>query len=258
MIRLVLSVALLTCGLSFSSWAAEGVLLDEDFTQPPGAAWRVPAKWRVADGAGVSWSKALVYENDDAGWYEFVSCRLPGLKPLMKAEATFKAKVDPGFKGQVCATIAWDDANGKYMGGSGGTTVKWGDKSLVPDTQGFVTMKVKTPTIPTGAAMCHLDLYVARGSTGRVAFDDVKVVLTDAQRVGRMFANGYQGEVARGDAKVTVRLSCGDLVVEKVKGEGEKVKGEGEGEQRTGLSVHGCFTYKDASGRERSVPPTES
>ena len=214
---------------------ADAELLDEDFTRPLSNAWRLPAKWRVADGAGYGWSKALVYENDDKDWYEFASCALPGLRPLMKAEATFRVKADPGFVGKVGATIAWDDADGKYAGGSGGTTVPWGDKSLVPDTQGFVTLTVKTPSIPACAARCHLDLYVARGSVGKVAFDDVKVRLTDVRRVGRMFANGYQGEVARGDAKVTVRLSC-------------------EGMDPLPKAV---FTYLGADGRRQSVPPTE-
>lgn len=216
--------------------ADDSVLLDEDFSQPLGATRRLPDKWRVADGFGTSWSGALVWENDDPSFSaSSVTFMLPGLRPLMKAEAEFKVKVDPGFKGKVCGTISWNNASGKYMGGSGGTTVKWGDKALVPDTQGFVTLKVKTPTIPTGAAKCYLALYLSRGSTGRAAFDDVKVRIVDSKRVGLMFANGYQGEIARGNANVTVRLYCGGL----------------------DPMPTAAFTYKDAAGRTRSVPPTE-
>ena len=223
------------CLLACLSAAGETLLMDEDFARPLGKEWRLPAKWSVAEGAGVGWSKALVWTNDDPKSYCPLCVTIPGLRPLMRAEAELKVKTDPGFKGKIGATIAWNDVHGKWMGGSGGTTVKWGDKSLVPDTQGFVTLRVKTPTIPAGAASCHLDLYPSGGSTGRAAFDDIKVRLTDARRVGRMFASGYQGEVARGNAKVTVRLSC-------------------EGLEPMPKAV---FTYADADGRKRFVPPTE-
>ena len=53
--------------------------------------------WRGVDGRGYGRSKALVYENDDPKWYAFTEVSVPGLKPLMKAEASFK--VEKGNRG---------------------------------------------------------------------------------------------------------------------------------------------------------------
>jgi len=230
-LQVVAAAGVLVSGLAFGADA--NVLVNEDFTRPLDANWSVPEKWKVTESDGYGWSKALVYENDDPNWYAFTAVTVPAIKPLMKAEASFKVKTEKGFKGDVGAVFEWNDASGKYAGGAGGLVKKF--KDLVPDTQGFVTLNVAPTEIPSVAASTHLSIYVTRGSTGKVVFDDVVIRLAEVKRVGFIFANTYQDEVSRGDLKVSVCLQCSDLK--------EKPKA--------------VFSYTGADGKKHEVAPTQ-
>ena len=166
--------------------------------------WRENAIWRVERGVGIGGSDALVWTNGDPMNYDVQGHQIPGIRPGMMLRATFKVKVESLSGDTLGCTICWHSAKG-WMGGAGGTEIKWGDSRLTPDADGWYQMSIKTPYLPIKMTKCHLQLYVNRGGTGRVLFDDVHVEVVGRKEfggVGSIATSGYRGMAAVGDVRV--------------------------------------------------------
>lgn len=166
--------------------------------------WREDAVWRVEKGVGIGGSDALVWTNGDPMNYDVQGRQIFGIRPGMMLRATFKVKAESLAGDTLGCTICWYSAKG-WMGGAGGTEIKWGDRRLKPDADGWYQMSIKTPYLPIKMTKCHLQLYVNRGGTGRVLFDDVRVEVVGRKEfggVGSIATSGYRGMVAAGDVRV--------------------------------------------------------
>lgn len=195
--------------------AAGNEIYRTDFDSPEAVkGWRTSDKWKVAEGAGVGGSAAFVWTNDDPKSYDVVSFVLPGVKDGMRLEATFKVKVDSLSGANLGCTIAWDGKEG-WLGGAGGTVLKWGDKRLKPDADGWYSMAIRTPYLPGKMTVCSLQLYIHRGGVGKVRFDDVRVSVIDERQVGGINSIGtsrHRNIAVQGAVKVAASIELpGDL-----------------------------------------------
>ena len=165
---------------------------------------RADANWKYEDGVGVGGSRALVWTNDDRSNYNVKSILIKGVTEGMKLRGTFKVKADSLKGAKLGCTICWNDDDG-WLGGAGGTTVKWGDRRLKPDRDGWYDMEIVTPYITGKAKKVYLQLYVHRGGTGRVLFDDVRVEVLGLKTfpgVRNVVTSGYRSQAADGDLRV--------------------------------------------------------
>ena len=171
--------------------------------------WKQDSVWKVKPGAGVGGSAALVWTNTDPLNRIICEFPVPGVKAGQSYRATFRVKPydDPGT--QINGTICWIDDNGKWLGGAGGTTHKWGGregmKFLKPDADGWYDMNIRTTSyLPANAAKAKLQLYIHKGGAGRVAFDDVRIELVGEKEVGAVKAlvtSRYRDIAADGDVR---------------------------------------------------------
>ena len=192
--------------LCMASCAVAGrVVYSTGFDTPDEAkGWTCNSVWKIEDGAGVGGSKAMVWTNSDGGKYVICNFPLQNAKAGQSYRARFKVKADRLEGGGANGTICWMDAN-QWLGGAGGTVLKWGDRRLKPDADGWCEMCVHTtPFLPPRATRFMLQLFVTPGATGRVAFDDVSVELVDERKVGGVFAfttSCYRNIAAAGDVR---------------------------------------------------------
>lgn len=199
-----------TAALTRSAVAATTIYTTGFDTADGAEGWPVNDAWKVEEGAGVNGSKALVWINEDTKRYDVCSFPIPEAKAWCSYRATFKVK-PYDLKGSIGCTICWTRGS-TWLGGAGGTTVKWGDKSLKPDSDGWYTLNIRTtPYLPASMEKCLLQLYVNSGGTGRVAFDDIRVDFVDEKTAGKvscLTTSCYRNTAADGDVRI---LACTEI-----------------------------------------------
>ena len=173
--------------------------------------WGLDSVWKVEPGAGVGGSAALVWTNTDPSQYRICNFhQVPGAKAGRSYRATFKVKAYDAPSTRVNGSICWCDDGGKFLGAAGGTVELWGDKRLKPDADGWYEMSVRTtPFLPPTAAKSLMQLFIHRGGTGRVAFDDVRIELVDEKEVGSVDAlvsSRYRDIAADGDVRFVATI----------------------------------------------------
>jgi len=176
------------------------------FDTPEGVkGWKFNSSWKVEPGAGVGGSSALVCVNDDPINVSIGEMPIPGAKEGCSYKATFKAKAYDLKGGGVNGTICWIGEDGKWLGGAGGTAIRWGDNRLKPDADGWYEMTVRTtPFLPSKMAKSLMQLFLQKGRTGRVAFDDVRIELVGEKDIGSVKAfvtSRYRDIAAEGDVR---------------------------------------------------------
>ena len=191
--------------------------------------WRpVGAKYVYRDGEGRSGTRALCFANDDPKFYSF-----PGQPLALQAGKVYEYEVwvrtedlkGPEQGASVC--IEWNDARGRWLGGSYAEGVK--------GTRDWTLVKGVTGRIPKEAASFRIQPYVRKGVVGRAWFDDVAVRERVPRPVSGVYSTAYRNLAADGDVTFVAATELpGDRSCEVV------------------------FHYRDAQGASRSVPGTVS
>ena len=170
--------------------------------------WHRNAIWTIEKGSGVDGSDALVWTNSDPNSYDVQSYELHGIRPGMMLRARFKVKVESLSGAKLGCTICWHGPDG-YMGGAGGTEIKWGDRRLKPDKDGWYSMSIKTPYLPAKTKSCLLQLYVHRDGVGKVLFDDVCVEIVGSRDIGSiesLATSAYRDMASDGDVRIVAEV----------------------------------------------------
>ena len=133
------------------------------------------------------------------------------------------------FKGGACICMEWYDAKGKWM--SGGYTHGFNEPNC-----DWTLIKSVTREIPAEAKSVKVQVYVKKGSSGKVCFDNVAVAPYDREPVPFVFSSAYRGTAVRGPVRFHAALF------------------PPAGAKADDLSVK--FTYAAADGRTVSAPGT--
>ena len=181
-------------------------VISEDFERELGVGWSRLPEWSREKGLGRHSSAALIWTNRDPNCYAVEQLVIPNAKSGQSYEASFWVKPIELKGGKVACTIAWFAVSGEWIGGAGGPIVKWGDDRLQPDAAGWVRLVIRTPPLPSGVGRACVQLFMEKGATGRVAFDDLEVRCVESPAVAGMVANTVGGELAFGNACFSVRL----------------------------------------------------
>lgn len=128
------------------------------------AGWRLPKGFRVEPGAGRNGTGGLVFERTDASRYELASQRLdlrPGVLYRFRAWVRTENVRGDESGGTLCVEFS---GGGRYIGGAFPHGLR--------GTRDWTAVE-GTVVRPPEADQCTLSLYLRRGMTGRVWFDDV-------------------------------------------------------------------------------------
>ena len=155
---------------------------------------------------GQNGSGGLKWENDDPKVYRLISQPLK-LKTGMKYRyscrvkqsgvASAVAKTDGMVRNvnPLCAAIcvAWNDKDGQWI-----AEVSKAQKTADCD---WTELVGETPPMPANAKSFSVSLYVNRGCTGRVWFDDVSVVQSEIPPVSFLVSSAYRDLAADGEVE---------------------------------------------------------
>lgn len=199
--------------------------------------WKDDGIWKIEKGVGVGGSSALVWSTDDASSYDVCSFEIPDVKAGRSYSAEFKLKIFEHKGSIIEGTICWKDGE-KWLGGAGGCEVRLDTGRVKPDADGWYHMTVcTTPHLPPDADKALVQLYVKRGGTGRVAFDDVSVRLEgekDISSVDGFLTSCYRNMAMDGD----VRFVACTAIPREYWGEGKTIAE---------------LSYRSADGSDRKV-----
>ena len=136
----------------------------------------------------------------------------------------------PGHNGSASICVEWYDANGKWM--SGGYSKRFSDRN-----SDWIEIGGVTRDIPLEAKTVKVQVYVSKGSTGRVAFDNVAVRPLKRAPVAFVFSSAYRDIAVSGPVRFHAALYPGkDIVADDLSAE---------------------FSYLGADGSEVRAKPTE-
>lgn len=171
------------------------------------ACWSYGGGWRHVDGAGTGGSGALVYENGDPGLsanpfqnVELEKGRVYAIEADVKIEGSLKGPYGKG----VCVYAEWYDAKGGYIGGVyteeiGKTGGEWLHVSSI------------CAAISTNASTFRIGISVAKGCTGKVVFDNVKLARWYNPRLQGLYTSAYRDTAAGGVLELMAALDLTDV-----------------------------------------------
>lgn len=201
------SLWLLFCAFAFEAYSAGKVVYETGFDSPgdvKGWEWSCNDVWKIEKGVGVDGSAALVWTNADPLKFDACSFEIPGIKAGQSYSATFKVKVVSHSGSLIEGTICWKDGE-KWLGGAGGCVNRWDSGKLESDADGWYSMTVcTTKPFSVAANKALMQLYVKRGGTGCVVFDDVRIRLEgekDISSVGGFLTSCYRNTAIDGDVR---------------------------------------------------------
>lgn len=176
--------------------------------------WQVQSPYEVREGAGRDGGAALVYEAETPLPY-FVPNQGFSVKPgrSYKASAWFKAENLRGGQGLIC--LEWYDAKGGYIDGS---YLIEGMRGPTEDWRKIVVMATR---LPKNAVFLRVGVYVEKGVTGRVFFDDVEVAEIPTHAVEGLYSDAFRNRAASGPVTffADLNLDAADLRPDDVRAE---------------------------------------
>ena len=212
-------------------YARPGGLVNSSFDDGGSQGWSLSSDMTIGRGFGHNGSGGLKWENDRPSQAQGSATQTVAFKVGM--EYSFSALIrTESFKAQnkgatVC--VEWYDAKDKWIGGGyvmGGWTVA--------ENSDWTLVRGVTREIPSNTVKVVVMLYVGKGSSGKVFFDNVRFEPLLRAPVAFVFSSAYRNVAADGEVRFHASLY--------------RPKGE-----KGSCSV---FAYKDASGRERRVAAT--
>ena len=135
----------------------------------------------------------------------------------------------PGPRGSVNICMEWYDANGKWM--AGGYSKKFTDRNA-----DWVEIGGATRVIPLEAKTVKVQVYVSKGSKGRVAFDNVAVRPLKRAPVAFVFSSAYRDMAVSGPVRFHAAFHPGN--------------------DMTANELSAEFSYLGADGSEVRAKPT--
>lgn len=102
-------------------------------------------------------------------------------------------------RGGACICMEWYDAQGKWM--SGGYTHGFNEPNC-----DWTLLQSVTREIPAGAKTVKVQVYVQKGATGKVCFDNVSVAPFDRAPVPFVFSSAYRGLAVSGPVRFHAAL----------------------------------------------------
>ena len=205
----------------------------EEIEKEKAAGWTQNSKcFRAARGEGHNGSGGLVWESAEPTKGQSACNQEVTIEPgvayrfscLMRTEGF----VSPNSHGaSIC--VEWYDADGKWM--AGGYSKGLADANVDWCEQGGVTRE-----IPAAAKTVRIQVYVAKGARGKVAFDNVALMPFRRDPVAFVFSSAYRDTAASGPVRFHAafyadrKYAAGDLTA--------------------------TFAYRGADGKEVRTAPT--
>ena len=191
---------LATCAL-----LAAALQIDGGF-EHGGEGWRIPkATCRIQPGAGMKGSHALVWENSDPATYRFATRKLdlePGRAYTFSGRIKSEGVTNATLQGKLTnLSIEWRDTAGKFKGMFGAGAVV----DNLEQEEGWTKYAGRTPILPMDFGSAILVCSVLRGSTGKVAFDNIEVTALDAEPIPCMVSSAYRDVAAAGKVEFVAR-----------------------------------------------------
>ena len=194
-------MTLATCALFAAALLADGGF------ERGGEGWRIPKETcRVQPGAGMKGSHALVWENSDPAIYRFANCSLnleAGRAYTFSGWIKSADVTNATLRGTLTnLSIEWRDTAGKFKG-------MFGAKAVVDNQEqeeGWTKYAGRTPVMPMDFGSAILVCSALRGSTGKVAFDNIEVTALAAEPIPCMATSAYRDIAAAG--KVALAARC--------------------------------------------------
>lgn len=190
--------------------------------------WRSAGGFRAVWGEGHNGSGGLVWTS------QVPSAEQEGVQQnvqLARGRAyryTFQARTE-NFKGTADCCIEWYDAAGNWLGGT-----YLGARAVRDENSNWRIYEAVTREIPEEAVRCVLQIFVRKGSSGKVAFDNVAVWPRVRAAVQFMASSAYRDLAETGVVRFHVSLCPPDGVT----------------------APSAWFAYRGADGRAHRVEPT--
>ena len=168
--------------------------------------WTYGRGWHAAADVGVGGSRALVYENSDP---EFSST--PRQNVTLEIGRTYAIEADvliegtlKGPHGKGASVYAeWFDASNKCLGGVYTDEIKTTDGK-------WQHVSAMSSAIKTNAVRFSVGLGVAKGCTGKVTFDNVKLARWYNPRLQGLYTSAYRDSAADGEVELFAALDMTD------------------------------------------------
>jgi len=164
------------------------------------AGWQAdPAVYSVVESPAHSGSRALQYENTDAGRYVLCSCPVPfEVDRAFEVSGWVKTENIVGDDTGATLCIQWYDADTKWLGGHFPAGFK--------GTTDWQQLHSISGRVPEGAASCEVVCYVRQRMTGKAWFDDIELKLWREPPLTTLLTRpNYRGILRPGETDVEVQ-----------------------------------------------------
>lgn len=189
--------------------------------------------FRAEKGAGANGSGGLVWESPEPAKRQAACLQEVDVVRGQPYHFTCSVRTENFSAAQggfAAMCMEWYDADGKWMGGGYSESFKEGNSD-------WVQIGGSTRDIPLQAKTVRVQLYVGKGATGVVAFDNVSVRPLSRQPVAFVFSSAYRDVAASGNVRFHAAFYPG------VQAANETLSAE--------------FSYIGADGAEVRAKPTE-
>lgn len=182
------------------------ILANGDFEALVGkdvAAWELPKKYatfKAEDGVGRNGSRGLVWEDSKADYYVLARNRID-VKPGVSYNFGGWIKADRLETSRSCAALYFDcySKDGKWLDGC--------SSPLVSKKGEWIHTFGKTCNLPKETAYGVLLAYAAKGSKGKVVFDDLYVEPLKQELLGDIYTSAYRNAAVDGKVKLFVEVN---------------------------------------------------
>ena len=189
--------------------------------------------FRAEKGAGANGSGGMVWEspepvNRSAACVQKIDVAKGQPYHFSCSVRTENFNVSKGGFAAIC--MEWYDANGKWMAGAYSKPFRDGNSD-------WVRIEGSTRDIPLQAKTVRVQMYVTKGASGTVAFDNVAVRPLSRPPVAFVFSSAYRNIAASGDVRFHAAFY--------------------PGLSTTNETLSAEFSYIGADGTETRTKPTE-
>lgn len=164
--------------------------------------WSMSGKLlKAAKGVGHNGSPGLVWESAEPSDVQSGAAQNIVLEPgeIYRFSALVRTENLKMERGTAAICIEWYDAKGKWMAGDYSKTFRDANAD-------WLQIEGVTRAIPQGAARVTLQLYVSKGASGKVCFDNVTVTPVSRPAVAFVFSSAYRGLAASGPVRFHAAL----------------------------------------------------
>ena len=175
----------------------------------------------------------FVWENSNPEKREVLNVPIEGLKPGMCAEVTMWVDGSGLSEGGVpTASLAWGSraTGAAWVGGSGGTVLRWNDPKIEKDANGRRKFVIRTPVMPTDAVNPKLHFFVEKAAAGKIVYSDIELRLSRRTYMVRIANSAYANSAADGDMRFVATFVT-------------------DPDSEPMESLAGTFVFTDAAGR---------